>query len=269
MFTFITDRDGKYQLAALAESGFDPLARTCKFMLTEEAHHLFVGESGVARAIQRTCEVMNELKTDDVTKLRQAGVIDLPTIQKYLNFHFSVTSDLYGSEVSSNAATYYNSGLKGRFEETKITDDHQLGSSTYRVPEVAGDLLGEKDVPALNALNERLRDDWITDVAAGVERWNRVPAKLGIPFRFKLPHKGFHRKIGVFNDVHVSPDGKLLSEAAWTHHHQEWLPNEIDRAYVQSLMGRVTEAGKFANWIAPPAVGINRQPVNFDYIRFN
>ena len=269
MFTFITDRDGKYQLAALAESGFDPLARTCKFMLTEEAHHLFVGESGVARAIQRTCEVMNELKTDDVTKLRQAGVIDLPTIQKYLNFHFSVTSDLYGSEVSSNAATYYNSGLKGRFEETKIADDHHLGSSTYRVPEVAGDLLGERDVPALNALNERLRDDWITDVAAGVERWNRVPAKLGIPFRFKLPHKGFHRKIGVFNDVHVSPDGKLLSEAAWTHHHQEWLPNEIDRAYVQSLMGRVTEAGKFANWIAPPAVGINRQPVNFDYIRFN
>ena len=228
MFTFITDRDGKYQLAALAESGFDPLARTCKFMLTEEAHHLFVGESGVARAIQRTCEVMNELKTDDVTKLRQAGVIDLPTIQKYLNFHFSVTSDLYGSEVSSNAATYYNPGLKGRFEETRIADDHPLGSSTCR-----------------------------------------VPVKLGIPFRFTLPHKGLHRKIGVFNDVHVSPDGRMLSEATWTHHHQEWLPNEIDRAYVQSLMGRVTEAGQFANWIAPPAVGINRQPVNFDYIRFN
>ena len=46
MFTFFTDRDGKYQLASLAESGFDPLSRTCRFMLTEEAHHMFVGESG-------------------------------------------------------------------------------------------------------------------------------------------------------------------------------------------------------------------------------
>ena len=65
MFTYFTDRDGKFQLCALAESGFDPLARTTKFMLTEEAHHMFVGESGVARVIQRTCEVMNQLRTDD------------------------------------------------------------------------------------------------------------------------------------------------------------------------------------------------------------
>src|SRR4029077_3741441 len=49
IFTFFADRDGKFRLAALAESGFDPLARTTKFMLTEEAHHMFVGESGVAR----------------------------------------------------------------------------------------------------------------------------------------------------------------------------------------------------------------------------
>ena len=46
MFTYFTDRDGKFQLCALAESAFDPLARTTKFMLTEEAHHMFVGESG-------------------------------------------------------------------------------------------------------------------------------------------------------------------------------------------------------------------------------
>src|SRR6202162_1547867 len=58
MFTMFTDRDGKYQLCALAESGFDPLSRTCRFMLTEEAHHMFVGETGVSRIIQRTCEVM-------------------------------------------------------------------------------------------------------------------------------------------------------------------------------------------------------------------
>ena len=68
MFTYFTDRDGKFQLAALAESAFDPLARTTKFMLTEEAHHMFVGESGVSRVLQRTAQVMNELKTDDPRK---------------------------------------------------------------------------------------------------------------------------------------------------------------------------------------------------------
>src|SRR5256714_14553937 len=124
MFTYFTDRDGKFQLCSLAESGFDPLARTTRFMLTEEAHHMFVGESGVSRVIQRTCEAMNQLKTDDPARIRSAGVIDLPTLQRYLNFHFSVTIDLFGADESSNAATFYNSGLKGRFEETKRDDDH-------------------------------------------------------------------------------------------------------------------------------------------------
>src|SRR5216683_2681369 len=126
MFTFFTDRDGKFQLCALAESGFDPLARTCRFMLTEEAHHMFVGESGVSRIIQRTCEVMKENRVDAPADVRALGVIDLQTIQRYLNFHYSVTLDLYGSDVSSNAANYYTSGLKGRFRETKLEDDHVL-----------------------------------------------------------------------------------------------------------------------------------------------
>jgi len=269
MFTFLTDRDGKYQLAALAESAFDPLSRTCRFMLTEEAHHLFVGETGIGRIIQRTCEVMNEHKTDDPAKLRGMGVIDLPTLQKYLNFHYSVTSDLYGSEVSSNAASFFTEGLKGRFDETKIGDDHQLESAEYEVPDVAADRIVSKHVPALTALNERLRDDWIADVQKGIDRWNRIPEKAGIPFRFKLPHKGFHRRIGLFTDLHIDPTGKVISEADWTHHHAGWLPTEEDRAFVHSLMGRVTEPGKFANWIAPPHQGINKQPTDFEYVRFS
>ena len=122
MFTYFTDRDGKYQLASLAESGFDPLARSCRFMLIEEAHHMFVGESGVQRIVQRTCELMKEHKTDDV---RSLGAIDLPTIQKYLNFHFSVSLDLFGQEASTNAANYYTMGVKGRYLETRIEDDHR------------------------------------------------------------------------------------------------------------------------------------------------
>ena len=102
MFTYFTDRDGKFQLASLAESGFDPLSRTCRFMLTEEAHHMFVGETGVGRVVQRTCDLMKEHDTDDI---RPFGGIDLMTLQKYLNFHFSVSCDLFGQELSTNAAT--------------------------------------------------------------------------------------------------------------------------------------------------------------------
>jgi benzoyl-CoA 2,3-dioxygenase component B len=269
MFTYFTDRDGKFQLCALAESSFDPLARTTKFMLTEEAHHMFVGESGVSRVIQRTCAAMNELKTDDPKKLREAGVIDLPTLQRYLNFHFSVTIDLFGADESSNAATFYSTGLKGRYEEGKRQDDHQLKGQTYRVLAVQNGQLVEREVPMLNALNEVLRDDFIKDSIAGVERWNKVIEKAGLPHRLKTPHKAFHRNIGSLAGVKVSPDGRVVSEAEWAANVDQWLPSPTDRAFVCSLMGRVVEPGKFANWIAPPVMGINRQPVDFEYVRFN
>ena len=196
-------------------------------------------------------------------------MIDLPTIQRYLNFHFSVTIDLFGADESSNAATFYSTGLKGRFEEGKRTDDHQLRGQTYRVLAVQNGQLVEREVPMLNALNEVLRDDYIKDSIAGVERWNKVIEKAGIPLRLTTPHKAFHRNIGALKGVKVSPDGRVVSEAEWAAKVNDWLPSAEDRAYVASLMGRVVEPGKFANWIAPPVMGINRQPVNFEYVRFN
>jgi benzoyl-CoA 2,3-dioxygenase component B len=269
MFTYFTDRDGKFQLAALSESAFDPLARTTKFMLTEEAHHMFVGESGVSRVLARTCQVMNELGTDDVSRLRAAGVIDLPTIQRYLNFHYSVTIDLFGADQSSNAATFYSSGLKGRYEEGKRSDDHALHDQQYKVLEVVDGRLQEKDVPMLNALNEVLRDDYIKDSNAGVGRWNKVMEKAGIALRLTVPHKAFNRQIGALAGVRVSPDGRPVNEQEWALHQKEWLPSGEDRAFVASLMGQCLEPGKFAGWIAPPVMGINRQPVDFEYVRFN
>ncbi|TAL78929.1 MAG: benzoyl-CoA 2,3-epoxidase subunit BoxB [Burkholderiaceae bacterium] len=269
MFTYFTDRDGKFQLSALAESGFDPLARTTKFMLTEEAHHMFVGESGISRIVQRTADVMKELQTEDPAVLRAAGVIDLPTIQRYLNFHYSVTIDLFGADQSSNAAIFYSSGLKGRYEEGKRTDDHQLKDQTYRVLEVVDGKFRETEVPMLNALNEVLRDDFIHDSVAGVGRWNKVLDKRGVSFRLKVPHKAFNRKVGTLAGIKVSPEGDVLTEEQWKAHENEWLPTAEDRAFVASLMGRVVEPGKFANWISAPVIGINRQPVNFEYVRFN
>lgn len=230
---------------------------------------MFVGESGVSRVIQRTCQVMNELKTDDPAKLRAAGVIDLPTLQRYLNFHFSVTIDLFGADESSNAATFYSTGLKGRFEEGKRGDDHLLRGRTYKVLNAVNGRLVEKEVPMLNALNEVLRDDYIADSNAGVGRWNKVIEKAGIPFRLQAPHKAFHRNIGALSGVKVSPAGEVVSEAEWAAQAGQWLPSAGDRAFVASLMGRVVEPGRFANWIAPPMMGINRQPIDFEYVRFS
>lgn len=229
---------------------------------------MFVGESGVGRVIQRTAEAMAQHKTDDPKAIRALGLIDLPTIQRYLNFHFSVTMDLFGADVSSNAATFYSTGLKGRFEETKIGDDHVLADAAYPVLEVRDGALVSVPAPALNALNEKLRDDYIKDAAAGVERWNRIIGKTGVPFTLKVPHKAFHRRIGPLASAHVDPEGHVVTPEQWASNVDRWLPTAEDRAFVASLMGRVVEPGKFANWIAPPARGINNQPLEFEYVRF-
>ena len=269
MFTFFTDRDGKFQLSALTESAFDPLARTTRFMLTEEGHHMFVGRNGIRRIIDRTAEVMIREKTDDPARLRALGVIDLPTIQRYLNFHSSVTVDLFGSDLSSNAATFYTTGIKGRYREDRIADDHVLKDASYPILEVGNDEIVGRDAPALNALNERLRDDFIADSIAGVDAWNSSLQKRGVDFRLTVPHKAFNRRIGPLAAAKFSPQGRMVRAAEWDAHVREWLPTAGDREFVQSLMGRVAEPGKFANWIAPPAAGINGQPIECEYVRFS
>jgi benzoyl-CoA 2,3-dioxygenase component B len=268
MFTYFTDRDGKYQLASLQESAFDPLSRTVEFMLREEAHHMFVGTTGVERVVQRTCEVMREHGADH-DQLEQYGVISLPLIQKYINLHYSVSLDLFGSELSTNAATYYNNGLKGRFRETKRNDDHILRDDVYRVLEPTEDgRIVPTDAPALNAMNACLQDDYITDCGKGMQKWNKVVEEAGIDFRFTLPHRGFHRAVGLFAGHHVAPDGTVLTPHQWETRKDDFLPTQADTEYVGSLMSGVHEVGKMANWIAPPKTGINGKPVHWEYVKF-
>jgi benzoyl-CoA 2,3-dioxygenase component B len=192
----------------------------------------------------------------------------LPTVQRYLNFHYSVTLDLFGADQSSNAATFYGSGLKGRFDEARYDDDHRLRGQTYEVLEVKDGRLEPRRVPMLNALNEVLRDDFIGDSLSGVERWNKRIEKTGVAHRLMLPHKAFNRRIGTLAALRVSPEGNVITEGEWNAAVSQWLPTESDRAFVGSLMGRVVEPGKFAGWIAPPASGINGHPLDFQYVRF-
>jgi benzoyl-CoA 2,3-epoxidase subunit B len=272
MFTYFTDRDGKMQLESLAQSGFDPLSRTCRFMLTEEAHHMFVGETGVGRTIQRTCEAMKEAGIDDpydIEKVRALDVIDLPTIQKKLNLHYTLSLDLFGSEVSTNAANAFNSGIKGRYMEGRIDDDHKLNDDIYPVRSVVDNQILLQDVPALTAINMRLRDDYVRDAAGGVGRWNKIIEKLGIQFEMVMPHEGFHRQIGVFAAVSVDPAGNIISKEEWDAKVKDWLPTKADGDFIQSLMVPVSEPGKYAGWIAPPKVGINNQPGDFEYVKLH
>jgi benzoyl-CoA 2,3-epoxidase subunit B len=270
MFTYFTDRDGKMQLHSLAQSGFDPLSRTCRFMLTEEAHHMFVGETGVGRVVRRTCEAMKAAGISDpydVGKIRALGVIDLPTLQKKLNLHYSLSLDLFGSEVSTNAANSFNAGLKGRFQETKIDDDHRLETMSYPVLKLVDGAIKKVDEPALTALNMRLRDDYTNDCAKGLLRWNKIISSEGIEFGFTLPHVAFHRQIGEFRDVQATPQGKLMDAAAWDKRRDEWLPSRADGDFIASLMKPESEPGKFAGWIAPPKIGIDNKPGDFEYVK--
>jgi benzoyl-CoA 2,3-dioxygenase component B len=265
MFTYFTDRDGKYQLGTMKESAFDPLARTCEFMLKEEAHHMFVGTTGVQRTVERTAALMAEHGTED---LWQHGAIPLTVIQKYLNFQFSVSMDLFGSETSSNVAKYYTAGLKGRWMETRRKDDHLLHDLTMDVPGIEDGALTTRTVPLLTALNLDLRNEYTADCVNGVRRWNQALEDAGLEERLYLPHDGFNRRVGAFSGHHVSPQGEIVDDATWERSVGDWLPTPDDREQVAALMTPHYEEGEFASWIAPPSVGINDMPVEYDYVRF-
>ena len=264
MFTYFTDRDGKYQLGTLKESAFDPLSRTCEFMLKEEAHHMMVGTTGVDRVVERTARLMTEHDTDEVAA---RGGIPLDVIQKYLNFHYSVSLDLFGGETSTNVANYYTAGLKGRWLEGRRRDDHKLTNDSILVDTVDEDgQIAQAEVAALVGLNTDLRREYIADCEGGVKRWNRILESAGLEARLKLPHAAFNRKVGAFAGIEATPDGERLSAQEWDRRQGGWLPTEVDKTHVRSLMRPVHERGKIAAWIAPPRNGINGQPFDYEYV---
>ncbi|MFT7678637.1 MAG: benzoyl-CoA 2,3-dioxygenase component B [Planctomycetota bacterium] len=263
-FTMFTDRDGKFQLLTLAESGFDPLARTCRFMLTEEAHHMFVGQTGIGRVIKRTCEVMNEHPDADPSEF---GAIPLPVIQRYINKWASSSNDLFGAEVSSNSANFFGAGLKGRAHETKY-EEHTGLDQSYGVERFKDGKVVKEDVALRNAMNEVLRDEYILDNEKGVAYWIREVERADVDYQFYLPHRRFNRTVGEFSGTPFNPKtGELMTQEAFDAQASEWLPTEADETFVKSLMQPVTERGKFASWIAPPLRGINSQEADFEYVR--
>jgi len=266
MFAMFTDRDGKYQLSSLSESGFDPLARATQFMLTEEAFHLAVGEYGVDRTVQRAAEATVADSNDDA---RAQGAIDLPTIQKWINFWFSSAVELFGGEISSNAADYFAAGLKGRHHEQKKYEDHEALGDIYSMPIVEDGKLTSEEIPLRNAINEQLRDEYVADCERAVRRWNKTIAKAGLTdFELKLPSRRFNRRMGIYAEHTFDPAGNLIDEGTFEKKKREWLPTQEDRDYVQSLMQPCYEPGKMASWIAAPRKGVKGKPLDFEYVKF-
>jgi benzoyl-CoA 2,3-dioxygenase component B len=263
-FTMFTDRDGKYQLAALAESGFDPLSRTTEFMLTEEAHHLFVGQTGLQRIIQRSAQLE---KLDPNGDVRNQGGIDFDLIQRTINYWFTYSLDLFGGEVSNNAADFFGAGLKGRYREAKKYADHKVVGGTYRLPLVEGGIVVDKDIPMRNAMNAVLRDEYIADCHKALKKWNSVLEAEGVSTRLTLPSPRFHRHQGIYAGHFFNPAGELISEDEYRANFGKWLLTPADNDYLLSIMKPVYEPGKFANWIAPPTRGIEGQPIDFEYVR--
>jgi len=264
MFACFTDRDGKFQLLALSESGFDPLSRTCRFMLTEEAHHLFVGQSGIQRVIQRSAELMNQHNTDDIW---QFGGVPLTVIQKYINFWYSNSVDLFGNEQSTNAANYFASGLKGRAYETKYYTEHSAQNGSFTLDKLENNILSTSEISLRNAMNEILRDEYIADAQKCVDKWNLELQRHHLDFHVKLPSKRFNRKVGMYSAALFCPEGKLTTQENWQKNQDNWLPTVQDKAKVQEFMQQVVTPGKIAGWIAPPRKGINGQPLDFTYVQ--
>ena len=119
---------------------------------------------------------------------------------------------------------------------------------------------------ALTGLNSDLRGEYIKDCQIGVARWNKALENAGLPQRLALPHIAFNRKVGAFAGIEASPSGELLTAEEWAARHTAWLPTDVDKTHVRSLMRPVHERGRIAAWIAPPRQGINGKAFDYEYV---
>src|SRR5256712_5592985 len=201
---------------------------------------------------------------DDQGRNHYACLVYLQLLQKYLNFWCSSSLDLFGSEISSNSAANFASGLKGRPDEGQY-EDHVLREQTLNLVTPQG----ASDVPMLNALNEVMRESYLKDCEIGLKRWNRMIERAARDFRLSLPSSRFRRSIGAWAGQPVDPQGNLMQRELYEKSLASWIPSEADRAFVHSLMQKVIEPGTMAGWIAPPERGINNLPLEYEYVKLH
>jgi benzoyl-CoA 2,3-dioxygenase component B len=67
--------------------------------------------------------------------------------------------------------------------------------------------------------------------------------------------------------VHADPEGVLMSAEDWAGRHERFLPSVDDNLFIASLMHPVQKPGEYAGWIAPPRIGIDNMPGDFEYVK--
>ncbi len=255
----LADRDGRFQLDAVASSAFDPLARTAGFMLLEEPLHLAIGVQGIDRVIQRTLELMRQHDTEDV---HPHGGIPLATLQRYLNRLAPTVFDLFGNDESDRARQMHECGLRGLpaadAPEGCVTLDRR-----------AGDHVESVEVPLVQGINASMRRSFAAELAPLFARWNRCFADAGTAFRLSLPSERFLRRVGPCAGLAYTPAGERLPSQAGGFDASAWLPTAEECRRVRALMQPVTEPSRCAGWIAPPRLGVNRLPADFTYVRLS
>ena len=110
------------------------------------------------------------------------------------------------------------------------------------------------------ATRQRKRDDFDRS-----PQWRAHDA----PSRVNAERSCLWHAPGLQLQIVTDPDGRPIAEPEWRRRERDWLPSAEDRAFVTSLMQRVTEPGKVAGWIAPPEIGINNTPLDYEYVRLN
>ncbi|RKG65326.1 benzoyl-CoA 2,3-epoxidase subunit BoxB [Corallococcus sp. CA054B] len=247
MWCFLADRVGKYQIQAVTESSFAPLARAAKFMMFEEPLHISFGAVGLDRVLARTAEVTLR---EGTLETFAAGAIPFPVIQRYLNYWAPKVFDLFGNDDSERSHELFRAGL--RRPRNFVGGESQIVPIDARV----GDRVAVTEVAGEWATNAIMRRQFIAEVQTQVDRWNASLRALGIDFQLRLPHERFSRAYGPCAGLPFDLDGKLLPRGAAVKA-AEYFPTSRELANVRSLMQRELTPGQFASWISPAATRLN------------
>ena len=274
MFTFFTDRDGKMQLARAGAVGVrSAVAHLPLHADRGGAPHVRRRVRGAAHRaahLRRRCARPASTIPTDIERVRALGVIDLPTLQKKANLHFSLTLDLFGNEISTNAANAFNAGLKGRYHEDQTdrrprADRRDLSGAAAegRRDRARG---GAGAVGAEHAAARRLRR---RRQCRRRRCWNRVLERAGLRVppasaacRVQPPHRRVRR------DPRRSRRQPAVETSSGRRGAETMLPSADDDALRREPdAAGARDRALMRPWIAPPRIGIDNKPGDFEYVK--
>ena len=156
-----------------------------------------------------------------------------------------MTIDLFGADQSSNAATFYSSGLKGRYEEGKrdrrpCAEGPDLQGA--RGAERPAGREGSADAQRAERGAARRLHQGLGGRRRPLEQGAREGRHAARACRCRTRRSTARSARSPAS--RCRPTAASSSEAEWAAQEDEWLPTPDDFAFVASLMGRVRRAGQ-------------------------